>query len=107
MMGERTVMQEELFYGFSLEWHVQDDHLLRAVDRLVDFSDIRQHPAPFYSPIGLVLSARRLIGSVRRSAFRRPALRLAWARFRSYSPAPGVAAGSVCRTGGQDCPALA
>ena len=27
MMGERTVMQEALFYGFSLERHVPDDHL--------------------------------------------------------------------------------
>jgi len=52
MMGERTVMQEELFYGFSLERHVPDDHLLRAIDRFVDLSDIRRHLAPFYSPIG-------------------------------------------------------
>jgi hypothetical protein len=28
-MGERRVMQEALFYGFSLERHVPDDHLLR------------------------------------------------------------------------------
>ncbi len=27
MMGERRVMQEALFYGFSLERHVPDDHL--------------------------------------------------------------------------------
>lgn len=52
MMGERTVMQEELFYGFSLERHVPDDHLLRAIDRFVDLSNIRRHLAPFYSPIG-------------------------------------------------------
>lgn len=52
MMGERTVAQEELFYGFSLERHVPDDHLLRAIDRFVDLSDIRRHLAPFYSPIG-------------------------------------------------------
>jgi hypothetical protein len=26
MMGERRVMQEALFYGFSLERHVPDDH---------------------------------------------------------------------------------
>ena len=31
MMGERRVMQEALFYGFSLERHVPDDHLLRKV----------------------------------------------------------------------------
>jgi hypothetical protein len=29
MMGERRVMQEALFYGFSLERHVPNDHLLR------------------------------------------------------------------------------
>jgi hypothetical protein len=29
MMGERRVMQEALFYGFSLERHVPSDHLLR------------------------------------------------------------------------------
>jgi hypothetical protein len=33
MMGERTVAQEALFYGFSLERHVPADHLLRAIDR--------------------------------------------------------------------------
>ena len=52
MMGERTVAQEELFYGFSLERHVPDDHLLRAIDRFVDLSGIRRHLAPFYSPVG-------------------------------------------------------
>jgi hypothetical protein len=30
MMGKRRVMQEALFYGFSLELHVPDDHLLRT-----------------------------------------------------------------------------
>jgi len=36
MMGERTVMQEALFYSFSLEDHVPRDHLLRSIDRFVD-----------------------------------------------------------------------
>ena len=36
MMGERRVMQEALFYGFSLERHVPDNHLLRKIDRFVD-----------------------------------------------------------------------
>jgi transposase len=31
MMGERRVMQQALFYGFSLERHVSDDHLLRKI----------------------------------------------------------------------------
>lgn len=52
MMGERTVMREELFYGFSLEQHVPANHLLRAIDRFVDLSDVRQKLAPFYSAIG-------------------------------------------------------
>ena len=36
MMGERQVDQAKLFYEFSLERHVPQDHLLRAVDRFVD-----------------------------------------------------------------------
>ena len=43
MMGERRVMQEELFYGFSLERHVPDNHLLRKIDRFVDLSELRAH----------------------------------------------------------------
>jgi len=45
-------MQEELFYGFSLERNVSADHLLRVIDRFVELSGIRQHLAPYYSPIG-------------------------------------------------------
>ena len=52
MMGERTVMQEALFYEFSLERHVPSDHLLRSVDRFVDLSGLRAHLKPFYSAIG-------------------------------------------------------
>jgi transposase len=52
MMGERTVMQEALFYSFSLEDHVPKDHLLRSIDRFVDLSDIREHLRPFYSDTG-------------------------------------------------------
>jgi transposase len=52
MMGERTVLQEPLFFGFSLEWHVPADHMLRSIDRFVDLAGVRQHLAPFYSPIG-------------------------------------------------------
>ena len=39
MMGERRVMQEALFYGFSLERHVPDNHMLRKIDRFVDLSE--------------------------------------------------------------------
>ena len=52
MMGERTVMQEALFYEFSLERHVPADHLLRSIDRFVDLSGLRSHLRPFYSEIG-------------------------------------------------------
>ena len=52
MMGERTVAQEALFYEFSLERHVPADHLLRAIDRFVDLSSIREHLRPFYSDTG-------------------------------------------------------
>jgi transposase len=52
MMGERTVAQEALFYGFSLERHVPADHLLRSIDRFVDLSDIREQLRPFYSETG-------------------------------------------------------
>ena len=52
MMGERTVMQEALFYSFSLEDHVPSDHLLRSIDRFVDLGDIREHLRPYYSETG-------------------------------------------------------
>jgi hypothetical protein len=52
MMGERRVMQEVLFYGFSLERHVPDNHVLRRIDRFVDLSDLRAHLGPYYSDVG-------------------------------------------------------
>ena len=52
MMGERTVAQEPLFYGFSLEAHVPPDHMLRAIDRFVDLGAIRERLKPFYSDMG-------------------------------------------------------
>jgi hypothetical protein len=52
MMGERTVMQEALFYEFSIERHVPANHLLRSIDRFVDLSGLRRHLKPFYSEIG-------------------------------------------------------
>jgi hypothetical protein len=41
MIGERRVMQEALFYGFSLERRVPDNHLRRKIDRFVDLSEVR------------------------------------------------------------------
>ena len=52
MMGERRVMQEALFYGFSLERRVPDDHLLRKIDRFVDLTGLRAHLGPYYSDVG-------------------------------------------------------
>ena len=59
MMGERRVMQEALFYGFSLEQHVPDDHLLRKIDRFVDLSEVRAHLGPYYSDVGKPLDRSR------------------------------------------------
>src|SRR6195256_4257688 len=52
MMGPRQVDQAPLFYEFSLERHVPAVHLLRAIDRFVDLSEVRSHLAPFYSSTG-------------------------------------------------------
>ena len=52
MMGARQQAQGALFYEFSLEDHVPEDHLLRRIDRFVDLSGIRGHLAPFYSSTG-------------------------------------------------------
>jgi transposase len=52
MMGERQARQDALFYEFSLERHVPERHLLRAIDRFVDLDGVRAHLAPFYSDMG-------------------------------------------------------
>jgi len=52
MKGERTVLLEALFCGFSLERHVPGGHLLRSIDRFVDMSGVRTHFEPCYSAIG-------------------------------------------------------
>ncbi|MEM8820377.1 MAG: transposase, partial [Pseudomonadota bacterium] len=52
MMGPRQVAQGSLFYGFSIEDHVPQDHLVRRLDRYLDLSEIRDFLAPYYSVIG-------------------------------------------------------
>jgi len=52
MMGDRKVQQHALFYEFSLERHVPETHLLRAIDRFVELDSIRAHLAPYYSEMG-------------------------------------------------------
>ena len=50
MMGPKQEAQAALFYEFSLEDHVPQDHLLRSIDRFVDLSSIRSHLADWGSP---------------------------------------------------------
>src|SRR6202035_4745464 len=46
------VMQEALFYGFSLERHVPCDHLLRGIDGHLELEGLGQTLKPFCSRIG-------------------------------------------------------
>lgn len=52
MMGELPPEQNALFYDFCLDKFVPDDHLLRRIDRLLDFRTLRQHFSDFYSHTG-------------------------------------------------------
>jgi hypothetical protein len=52
MMGRLDSGQDKLFYSFNLDNHVPQSHLLRGIDHLLDLRDLRQHLAPFYSPMG-------------------------------------------------------
>ena len=59
MMGERRVMQEALFHGFSLERRVPDNHMLREIDCFVNLSNLRTHLEPYYSDVGRPLDRSR------------------------------------------------
>ncbi len=52
MMGRLPAGQNQLFYEFCLEKHVPEGHVLRALDRFLDFGQIRKHLAPYYTDIG-------------------------------------------------------
>ncbi len=52
MMGSNDKPQDELFYAFNLDDVVPQDHLLRDIDRLLDFTELREHLAPYYSHTG-------------------------------------------------------
>ena len=52
MMGRLPAGQNQLFYEFCIEQQVPEKHVLRALDRFLDFSQIRKHLAPYYSDIG-------------------------------------------------------
>lgn len=51
MMGQQS-RTESLFYYFRLEEQIPEDHLLRLIDRYVDFSFIRERLKGFYSATG-------------------------------------------------------
>ena len=51
MMGLQT-RSESLFYYFRLEDHIPEDHLLRLIDRYVDFGFVREGLTSFYSSTG-------------------------------------------------------
>ena len=51
MMGQQC-RSESLFYFFRIEDHIPENHLLRAIDRLVRFDSIREKLEPFYSEMG-------------------------------------------------------
>jgi transposase len=52
MMGSNDKPQSELFCAFNLDEVVPRDHLLRQIDQFLDFSDLRDHLAPYYSHTG-------------------------------------------------------
>lgn len=52
MMGQLQSEQNALFYDFCLEKHIPKNHLLRRIDKLLDFTEIRKHLEPFYSHTG-------------------------------------------------------
>lgn len=52
MMGSNDKPQDELFYAFNLDDVVPQDHLLRSIDHFLDFSELREHLAPYYSHTG-------------------------------------------------------
>ena len=49
MMGRISQDQGQLFYSFNLEAVVPDDHLVRAIARVLDLSWVRAGVAPHYS----------------------------------------------------------
>ncbi len=52
MMGPRQEAQGALFYEFSIEEFVPQDHPLRGIDRFLDLTAVRPMLAPYYSSHG-------------------------------------------------------
>jgi len=51
MMGQQS-REESLFYSFRLEDQIPETHLLRLIDRYVDFTFVRDRLKSFYSQTG-------------------------------------------------------
>ena len=51
MMGSLAA-QDALFYEFSLEDHIPQNHMVRKLDALLDFRNLRTELAPYYSHTG-------------------------------------------------------
>ena len=91
MMGRRNQDQGQLFYSFDLDAAVPDDHLVRAIARVLDLTWVHKELAPHYSPIGRpsidpVLMIRMLIVGY---VFAIRSERACAARSRSISPIAG------------------
>jgi hypothetical protein len=41
MMGRQATGREQLFYTFSMEDHVPEDHLLRGIHQFLDLTEFR------------------------------------------------------------------
>jgi len=52
MMGQLDGGTAKLFYEFSLEEMVPQNHLLRKINLFLIFDDLRAHLEPFYSHTG-------------------------------------------------------
>ena len=52
MMGRLEGGSAKLFYAFSLEDMVPQNHLLRKIDQFLNFDDLRAYLKPFYSHTG-------------------------------------------------------
>lgn len=52
MMGQNDTPQKPLFYAFTLDGLVPQDHLLRKIAHFLDLSDLHEHLAPYYSHTG-------------------------------------------------------
>jgi hypothetical protein len=76
MMGQQS-RKESLFYYFRLEDQIPETHLLRLIDRYIDFSFVRDRLKGFYSPTG----APRLI--------RKSSCACCWSAIYTGSPASG------------------